>query len=212
MDQKPTRTRIIDAARDLMRTAGLARTTTKQIARAAGCSEAALYKHFASKEELFVTVLGERLPGLGRLLGALAVDPGERTVEENLTEIARHAALFYEESFPIAASLYAEPRLKARHEQVMREIGAGPHLPIEGLDAYLRAERDHGRLRDDADTRAAASLLLGACAHRAFAYDAAPDLRPPVDAFAAGLARTLMGGLSRPAPPASRRSRTTASP
>ncbi|WP_211358148.1 TetR/AcrR family transcriptional regulator [Amycolatopsis cihanbeyliensis] len=30
--------------------------------RAAECSEAALYKHFVSKEELFVVVLQERLP------------------------------------------------------------------------------------------------------------------------------------------------------
>ena len=37
-----------------MRTIGLARATTKEIARAADCSEAALYKHFTGKEELFV--------------------------------------------------------------------------------------------------------------------------------------------------------------
>jgi AcrR family transcriptional regulator len=48
--QPPARVRILDAAHELMLTLGLARTTTKEIARAAGCSEAALYKHFASKE------------------------------------------------------------------------------------------------------------------------------------------------------------------
>ncbi|MFF5975740.1 TetR/AcrR family transcriptional regulator [Streptomyces sp. NPDC012769] len=195
MDQKPTRTRIVDAARDLMRTAGLARTTTKEIAKAAGCSEAALYKYFPSKEELFVTVLGERLPPLGDLLGSLAVDPRGRGVEENLTEIARRAAHFYDQTFPMVASLYADPQLKARHEEAVRELGAGPHKPIEGVDAYLRAERAHGRIRADADTLAAASLLLGACAQRAFAYETAPGLKPPVDEFAAAIARTLMGGL-----------------
>ena len=79
MEQKPTRVRIVDAARHLMLTAGLARTTTKEIAKAAGCSEAALYKYFSSKEELFVTVLNERLPGLGSLLDTLAADPGGRS-------------------------------------------------------------------------------------------------------------------------------------
>ncbi|MFI8827070.1 TetR/AcrR family transcriptional regulator [Streptomyces sp. NPDC053431] len=197
MDQRPTRTRIIDAARDLMRTAGLARTTTKEIAKAAGCSEAALYKYFPSKEELFVTVLDERLPKLGNLLGTLAVDPQGRGVEENLTEIARRAALFYEETFPMAASLYAEPQLKARHEEVMRELGAGPHKPIEGLADYLRAEQAHGRVRADADPEAAAALLLGACAQRAFAYEMTPDRRPPrsLDDFARSIARTLMRGI-----------------
>lgn len=196
MEPKPARVRIVDAAHELMLSIGLARTTTKEIARAAGCSEAALYKYFPSKEELFVTVLKERLPKLGGLLGDLV--PGEGGVEANLTEVARQAALFYEQTFPMAASLYAEPQLKRRHEQGLRELGAGPHLPIQGLDAYLRAEQRAGRVRADADTYAAASLLLGACAQRAFAYDALPGGTPPqpLDAFAASLARTLLAGIS----------------
>ncbi|MFF8375087.1 TetR/AcrR family transcriptional regulator [Streptomyces sp. NPDC015661] len=197
MEQRPTRTRIVDAARDLMRTAGLARTTTKEIAKAAGCSEAALYKYFSSKEELFLTVLNERLPQLGGLLGTLAADPGGRTVEENLTEVARQAALFYEQTFPVVASLYAEPQLKRRHEEAMRTYGSGPHKPIEGLAAYLRAEQRHGRISPDADPVAAASLLLGACVQRSFAWEMSPDRRPPdsLDDFARALARTLLRGI-----------------
>lgn len=200
MEQKPARARIIDAAHRLMLTIGLARATTKEIARAADCSEAALYKHFRSKEELFVVVLKERLPKVDGVLKRLIADPGEgeRTVERNLTEIAREAALFYEQSFPIAASLYAEPRLKARHNAAMRELGTGPHIPIRGLDAYLRAEQAAGRVRADADTYAAASLLMGACAQRAFAYDATETGEPPqpLDPFAASVARMLLSGLT----------------
>ncbi|MER5895971.1 helix-turn-helix domain-containing protein [Streptomyces sp. NPDC001876] len=196
MEQKPARVRIVDAAHELMLGLGLARTTTKEIAKAAGCSEAALYKYFASKEELFVTVLGERLPGLGALLSHL--EPGEGDIEQNLTEIARRAALFYQQTFPMAASLYAEPQLQRRHREAMREMGTGPHKPIQGLDAYLRAEQGAGRIRTDADTYAAASLLLGACAQRAFAYEMAPEGRPPqpLDEFAASIARTLLAGIS----------------
>ncbi|MEU3835778.1 TetR/AcrR family transcriptional regulator [Streptomyces microflavus] len=196
MDQKPARVRIVDAAHELMLSIGLARTTTKEIAKAAGCSEAALYKYFSGKEELFVTVLAERLPRLGNLLGDLRA--GEGSVGGNLTDIARVAALFYEQTFPMAASLYAEPQLKRRHEEGVGGLEAGPHLPIRQLDAYLRAEQAVGRVRADADTYAAASLLLGACAQRAFAYAALPGGEPPqpLDDFAASLARTLLGGIS----------------
>ncbi|MFD7292712.1 TetR/AcrR family transcriptional regulator [Streptomyces sp. NPDC059897] len=199
MDQKPARVRIVDAAHELMLSIGLARTTTKEIAKAAGCSEAALYKYFGNKEELFVTVLGERLPKLGSLLGRLLTEGApDRTVEQNLTDIAREAALFYEQTFPMAASLYAEPTLKRRHEEVMRELGTGPHKPIQGLDAYLRAEQKAGRISAEADTHAAASLLLGACSQRAFAYEMSPDGKPPqpVDEFAAHVTRTLLRGIA----------------
>ncbi|MFR0359123.1 TetR/AcrR family transcriptional regulator [Streptomyces sediminimaris] len=197
METRPARVRILDAAHELMLTVGLARTTTKEIARAAGCSEAALYKHFANKEELFIRVLSERLPRLTPLLSSLAAEPGQGTLEENLTEIARQAALFYEQSFPIAASLYAETQLKRRHDDAMRKMGTGPHMPIQGLDTYLRAEQELGRVRPDADTFAAASLLLGACAQRAFAYESTETgTPPPADDFARRLARTLTAGIS----------------
>jgi AcrR family transcriptional regulator len=196
--QQPARPRILDAAHQLMLTVGLARTTTKEIARAAGCSEAALYKYFRSKEELFISVLKERLPQLTPLLEQLVAEPGRGSLEANLAEIARVAALFYEQSFPIAASLYAEMQLKRRHDAALRELGSGPHRPIEGLAAYLRAEQEIGRVRADADPFAAASLLLGACAQRAFAYDMTEEGRPPqlLDRFAENIARTLLLGLS----------------
>lgn len=76
-------------------------------------------------------------------------------------------------------------------------MGAGPHMPIRGVAAYLRAEQDAGRVQPGADTYAAASLLLGACAQRAFAYDATQDgTAPPLDTFAPGLARTLLTGIA----------------
>ncbi|WRZ91225.1 TetR/AcrR family transcriptional regulator [Streptomyces sp. NBC_01007] len=194
---KPARIRILDAAHELMLTLGLSRATTKEIARAAGCSEAALYKYFASKEELFIRVLQERLPRLGPLLERLTAEPGEHPLEENLTEIARQAALFYEQSFPIAASLYAETQLKRRHDDAMRAMDAGPHMPIRGVAAYLLAEQRAGRIQQDTDTFAAASLLLGACAQRAFAYDATQEgTPPPLDTFAPALARTLLAGIA----------------
>jgi AcrR family transcriptional regulator len=72
-----TRQRILEASERLMRTIGLARVTTKEIARAADCSEATLYKYFTSKEELFVAVLEERLPSLGSLIAELTAAAGE---------------------------------------------------------------------------------------------------------------------------------------
>ncbi|MBT2456386.1 TetR/AcrR family transcriptional regulator [Streptomyces sp. ISL-86] len=193
---RPTPERLLDAAEGLMRTIGLANTTTKAIAREAGCSEAALYKHFANKEELFVRVLMERTPNAGPLMAALTADPGERPVEEGLTVIARHAALFYADAMPMAASLFAEPALLARHREGVREIGIGPHVVLEAVSDHLRRELDRGRLRLDADPRAAASLLLGACFQRAFfLHFSGEEVVQPVEEFAPAVARTLWAAI-----------------
>ncbi|EDY45879.2 TetR/AcrR family transcriptional regulator [Streptomyces sp. SPB074] len=189
----PARTRMLDAAFRLMREAGLVGATTKEIARAARCSEAVLYKYFGSKENLFVEVLRTRLPRL---------DPpaagGPEAVRAVLAAYCRRAVAFYAETFPIAGSLYAEPALRARHFEVLRELGAGPHLPLRHLEEYLRAERDAGRIDAAADPRAAAALLLGACAQRAFAHEATETGRPPEsdEEFAEAIVATLLGGLA----------------
>lgn len=200
--------RLLDAAEKLMRTSGLANATTKAIAREAGCSEAALYKYFANKEELFVRVLLERTPNAGPLMAALQAGPGERGVEggagdegeegveEGLVAIARHASLFYADAMPMAASLFAEPALLTRHREGVQEIGAGPHLVLDALAGRLRRELDAGRLRPDADPRAAAALLLGACFQRAFfLHFSGAHVVQPVEEFAPAVARTVWAAI-----------------
>ncbi|MCF3184197.1 TetR/AcrR family transcriptional regulator [Streptomyces polychromogenes] len=193
---RPASERLLDAAETLMRTIGLANTTTKAIAREAGCSEAALYKHYANKEELFVRVLMERTPNAGPLMAALGGGPGEGALEETLADIARHASLFYAEAMPMAASLFAEPALLTRHREGVREIGQGPHVVLDALAGRLRRELDAGRLRAGADPRAAAALLLGACFQRAFfLHFSGSEVVQPVEEFAPALARTLWAAI-----------------
>ncbi|MEV7524588.1 helix-turn-helix domain-containing protein [Streptomyces sp. NPDC091371] len=193
---RPTPQRLLDAAEKLMRTSGLASATTKAIAREAGCSEAALYKHFANKEELFVRVLMERTPNAGPLMAALHADPGEQGVEEGLTEIARSASLFYADAMPMAASLFADPALLTRHREGVQKIGAGPHVVLDALAGRLRRELDAGRLRPDADPAAAAALLLGACFQRAFfLHFSGAEVVRPVEEFAPAVARTVWAAI-----------------
>lgn len=190
-----TREEIVAAAARIMREQGYARATTKQIARAAGFSEAALYKHFRDKTEIFLSVLAERLPGLDLLLTTLPERAGEQTVAENLTEFARTAIDFYVESFPIAMSLFSSQDLLATHRTRVAELGGGPHLPGRRLADYLKAEQRLGRLSTDTDPVPAAALLLGACFQQAFLVNFSGATQPPDerDAMASGLVKTLLG-------------------
>jgi AcrR family transcriptional regulator len=48
---------LIEAALSLFARKGFQGTTTKEIAAAAGCSEATLFKHFATKDDLYAAIL-----------------------------------------------------------------------------------------------------------------------------------------------------------
>ncbi len=207
-DQFPTtRDQILDAAAHVMHTLGMGRATTKEIAQAAGLSEAALYRHFADKSELFLCVIGERLPQLVATLRDLPARVGRRTVRTNLEEVARVALPFYDETAPMAAALFSEPELLARHQESLRLHGGdGPHHALDMLAEYVRAEQRAGRISRRADPEAAAGLLIGACLGRAFlrrfmGHQHGPDS----DArFVKAAVRTLMHGLSPDEPRKSR--------
>ncbi|WP_231644895.1 TetR/AcrR family transcriptional regulator [Sciscionella sediminilitoris] len=190
-----TRERILDGAAQVMRSRGLARATTKEIAKQAGYSEATLYKHFRDKTELFIGVLHERVPGeLAALLAGLGERAGEGAVTETLEEVAQAALDFYGETFPMAAALFAEPELLAAHRSALYAVGAGPHAVRDAVAGYLAAEQAAGGIAAAADPEAAAALLLGACLQQAFLGNFAGDPAAP-EGFAARLVRTLSGGL-----------------
>lgn len=157
------RDRILDAAASVMRDKGIAAATTKEIARAAGYSEAMLYKHFDDKLQLFVGVLKERLPSFREPLDRHSGD-----VRRDLEHIVEALMRFYFESFPIAVSIFASPDLLAAQRRASETRGVGPEAPGRAVRAYLEGERDAGRLPADFDADAVASLLTGAALHAAF--------------------------------------------
>ncbi|MCI0439932.1 MAG: TetR/AcrR family transcriptional regulator [Chloroflexi bacterium] len=189
-----TRQRIIEAAERVMRARGFARTTTKEIAREAGCSEGNLYNHFDSKEGLFFAVICERFPGFVPLILTLHERVGTESVQSILEEVARTAIAFFDEVLPMSAAIMATRELR----EDLRRHNMGPHRANEGLTAYLRQEQRLGRISASADPEAAAALLLGACHQRATyaLFLGKENLASSDERFVKDLVRTLTQGLS----------------
>jgi AcrR family transcriptional regulator len=184
-----TRDVILDAAARVLREQGLSNATTKEIARAAGYSEATLYKHFRDKLELMVAVLHERSPQFIPLLLTLPGRVGRGSVRDTLTELAAVCISFYRDGFPMFASIFADPVILAAHRDQLRSAGLGPQRANEGLAAYLRAEQDRGRIAPEADPEALAGLVLGACFQQAFISHFAADVREDLKAAEAFVAQ-----------------------
>jgi AcrR family transcriptional regulator len=193
----PTRDYILDAAVQVMHTLGLANTTTREIAQAAGLSEAALYKHFEDKTDLFLCVLRERLPDLFAALRELPNRVGQRTVRANLEDLTRVALAFYRDSAPFAASLFSRPELLARYQEHMRASGGGPHRAKALLADYVSAEQRAGRVAHEANPQVAAMLLLGACLQRAFlgSFAGATDSQEDDERFVKDTVKFVMRAL-----------------
>ena len=101
-----TRDAILDGALHVMQTRGLARTTTKEIARAAGYSEATLYKLFDDKFDLFLCVLFERLPTISVADDDAAALAGTGSVAGHLYRLVVEMTGYYRAVLPIGISIF----------------------------------------------------------------------------------------------------------
>jgi AcrR family transcriptional regulator len=194
-----TRAQLVDAAERVLRTKGLARATTKEMAREAGYAEGTLYLHFADKLDLVRAVHEKLLPAFIEVVRHLPGRAGTGTVAGNLTELAGSALRLYRDVLPLGSSLFADPELLERFRALLAERGGGPQRAWEPVVAYLRAEQALGRVDPGADPAAAALLLLGACQQLVYVeLMTGPETLPFRDRPdpAAELVATLLAGLS----------------
>jgi AcrR family transcriptional regulator len=199
-----TRRRLVDAAERVIRDKGLARATTKEIAREAGCAEGTLYLHFADKLDLVRAVHEKFLPSFVEVAAGAASRAGSRTVRANLVELAEGALALYRDLLPLGSSMFAAPDLLERYRTLLRARGAGPHRAIEPVVAYLKAEQALGRVPAGADLAAAGVLLLGACHQVVFVEQMVGQGTLPLGGSpAARLVDALLAGLT-PARPTDR--------
>jgi len=144
------RDQLLEVAARLFAERGFARTTTREIARAAGVSEGAIYRHFRSKEELLFTFVRRAVvSSADSLLSGLeeaSADEWVRAIFHNRFALAeRNSPLlkvvigeaFFNERF--AAEYFRtvfEPMVKLLEGQISRRVAAGDFRPV---DAALAA-------------------------------------------------------------------------
>jgi AcrR family transcriptional regulator len=192
------RDRILEAAEHVIRTDGMSKATTKQIARIADCSEGSLYNHFQSKEDLFIQVMKGHLQGFLAVLLKLPGRKGTRTVRENLAEVARAAVDYFGLSIVLTASMFTEPVFLNRHRENFQKRNEGPHRANEIVAVYLQAEQRLGRVNAAANPRSVADMLLGACFQHVFhmQFLGADESGAEREQFVENMLETLLHGIA----------------
>jgi len=161
-----TRHKILDAAEKLILLKGLARVTTKEIARETGLSEGALYRHFDHKEEIFFAVMSKYLPALFDAFQTHQAGTG--TISENLASIAQAIMHYYEQLIPMSASFLADTELLAQYREAIQSIHGGPQHVFTRVATYIEEEQHLGRIGQQTPALSVAILLLGPCFQRVF--------------------------------------------
>jgi AcrR family transcriptional regulator len=154
-----SRQNIICATERLLQTHGLARLTTREIAREAGVAEGLIYHHFKDKAELIHEVVEKRVHDVKDVLQSLPLKVGLSTLSENLEEVLHVVYQSHYEIVPIICSVFADHQLRARMQEIMKEREVGPQHAIEGLALYLAAEQRLGRIADNIIPNTAAKCL-----------------------------------------------------
>ena len=141
-----TRQQILDASLRLFSERGFARTTVRDIARQAGITDAAIYYHFESKQELLEALVEER--GFLNSLQNLARLQADAPLNETLHWTARGAINIMDENRDFLRLIIMEGLGgdDAALEQYHRLLG----LWEGALEAVLRRYEDKGEIRANA--------------------------------------------------------------
>ncbi|MCB1163798.1 MAG: TetR/AcrR family transcriptional regulator [Candidatus Krumholzibacteriia bacterium] len=152
---------LLASAGSLFAESGYDGTTIRQIARRCGITEAAIYKHFPSKESLYTEVIKGKARR-HKISAALAAKRGEGTIEDVLFTVARHVLatasddpellrmLLYSslEKFKAAELLYREfrlPYISWLREELRDRIESGE---LRKVDPFITARCFVGMVMD----------------------------------------------------------------
>ena len=140
------RLQILAVAVSLFSNRGFRGTTTKEIAQAAGVSEAMVFRHFATKEELYAAILDHKACSGGKFEPAeMAADGIARKDDRAVFESLALGALKHHENDPDFQRLLLHSALE-KHELAQMFFDEFVRRVYEFLGAYLRERQREGAL------------------------------------------------------------------
>jgi AcrR family transcriptional regulator len=195
-----TRRQILEAAGRTLKAKGMLGASTREIAREAGVADGTLYVHFSDRIELFLAMIDESLPPFVAPIIRLRELVGKRSVRANLTEVLSGTVTWHEQLLPLFTAILADPALSLALQKKLAAQNRGPHLAIDAIGAYLKAEQKLGRVHPKANVRTSALLLFGASHFWNAAKLSVPNsLGYSRETFLRDVVASVMTGLNPPA-------------
>ena len=129
--------------------------STREIAKSAGVSEAALFKRFATKAQLFMAAMAPPAPGIEAILAQASA---AKSAREGLHVLSDGVLDYFRVAIPMILPLISHPSFALTDPH--RNFKTSPAmLLLSAVAGYLRAERARGRIRVKEPDGAAAMLV-----------------------------------------------------
>lgn len=164
-DKPDTRSRVLAATRKLMDERGVARVRVDAVAKEAGLSAGALYRHFSGREELILAVILDSVPRSMGFEGAPSAEP--EVVREALAAVIEQVYEHERRMAAVAVTVLADETLNERFRDMLEHAPGGPEDFTRALATALHSYADAGVVRADLAPEAAAALVQGRCFHHA---------------------------------------------
>ena len=184
------REQILQALAAMLEQPGAERITTAALAARLQVSEAALYRHFASKAQMFEALIDFIESSVFGLVNQIAArEPAGAAQAARITAMV----LQFGERNPGMARVLVGDALVGEHERLQARM----NQLFDKLEAALRqslrdgAAQDDGTLTPDADAKLSASLLVAFIAGRLQRFARSGFRRSPSEQLDACLARML---------------------
>lgn len=174
------RDKVLATAETILAENGIARLSTKEIARRAGVAESSIFYHFDDRLGLLQAVIRMRLPQYTRTAQEITRRAGEATLKENLEALLNTLENFYLDIMPTVVAIQADSALRLAFVERRQVLDFGPERALGPVADYLSRERDIGRIRGDVDLRAASLVVISVAHQRAVQrYVGTASDRPP---------------------------------
>ncbi len=169
----PRQEEIIDRTLELVREMGIGGLTTRKIAAKVGFTEAALFRHYPTKQALLLALMDRLENLLVEPIARIAGD-GAAGAAERLERMVRHHTTVVRQFNSLPIILLAEASVSG-HEALVDRMRAilGRYLSL--LEEVVRAGQGRGEIISAIQPDCVAMLLLGAPAGLAIRHRLLPD-------------------------------------
>lgn len=140
MDIKPRQLEIIEAAGKLLSTSGISSLTIRNLAFEMNFSESAIYRHFSSKEEIIITLLGYLSKNIDKILKESFTS---NDFEKDFTTLFRKLSIFFKKNPFYVVTVFSEGRMNESDR-----IGERIIQLMSNITKYIQAVIREGQERD----------------------------------------------------------------